>query len=141
MEEGDSTGVRLQPATVGAVQTPRQNDAQIAIHDRQPIGDAVELVAGQDQHLDVGSRAHRRRGRLAGEQGHLAQCAANTDTTEQVLSSVAIGDDHLGQSVLDDVHLRDGLAFADQDRAGRKPPTLQTPHDARQLVRGEPLEK
>ena len=58
-----------------------------------------------------------------------------------MLCAVSVGDGHLGQAVLDDVHLHDRLTLADQDRAGWKPPPLQTPQNARQLVLGQPLKK
>ena len=58
-----------------------------------------------------------------------------------MLSPMAVGDHHLGQPVLDDVHLLNAVALTEDDRTGGEPPALQTPQDARRVFRGQPLEK
>src|SRR5579859_1745806 len=141
MEERHATRVRVEPATVGASQAPRENDAEVAVDDRQTVGDVLKLLPAQDEHLDVGSGAHSCRSWLARKQGHLAQGAADTDPAEQVFRAVAVGDEHLRQPVLNDVHLFNGLAFAENDRPRRESPPLQTPHDLGQFGCGKPLEE
>ncbi len=114
---------------------------EIPVDLREALGEVGELLLGEHEQVEVGARLHRRRGRLAGQERHLADRAARGDAPHLVLVAVRAGDEHRGAALERDVELVRGVALGDHDGARLVVAALEVVEVSGELVRRDVLEE
>jgi len=72
------------------VEFARENRGNVLVDARDYCRGALKLGCAQNQDLELGRRAHRRRYRLAGDQRHLTERPAWSNAIDVVLDPVSV---------------------------------------------------
>ena len=134
LERDDLPEPGLGDEPVGLREPLCEHRADVPVDEREARGQPLELAPGEDGRLERGRGPHRRRGRLARHQRHLAERRAVADATDLVLDPVAVDDGDVGAAGVDDEDLVRRVALGDHHVARLEAPLLAPSQHGRELV-------
>ena len=140
-EDDEAAGGPFRHEPVRVREPLGKKGAEVPVDLREALAEVGEFLLGEHEQVEVGTCAHRRRGRLAGEERHLADRAAGGDAPHLVLVAVRAGDQHRRAALERDVELVRRVALGNHDGACLVVAALEVVEVPGELVRRDVLEE